>query len=384
MRTAALYFGFLFSCGLFGKALAAKDTPIADQTNTLYEEIQRLKAPEDCLTAAVKSLMGISGEPFQDACLSGRQKGVLLLAFSKEGSRPAITALLARHRDPDPDFKNEYGETALTIAVMHSHLDAMSLLLFDGMLPNNKLIPVIPRRGANPNVQNNDGRAALHIAAGDRSFTEAVPILLHYGADAGLTDKSGETALHKAASAGSVTAVKILLESGANPNVQNNDGRAALHIAAGDRSFTEAVPILLHYGADAGLTDKSGETALHKAASAGSVTAVKILLESGANPNVQNNDGRAALHIAASCMPSVIPPLLYYGADVHLTDKLGETALHKAMKSGHVEAVKILLESGASPRAINHERKTAARLAMEFSMASTDLPIKSYFNVVCQ
>ena len=69
-----------------------------------------------------------------------------------------------------------------------------------------------------------------------------------------------------------------------------------------------------------------------------------MLLKSGADTNLAMSDGKTPLHISAeSGTIAVLRQLLANGADPLKTDKLGETALHKACRRCHHPVVKELL-----------------------------------------
>ncbi len=70
----------------------------------------------------------------------------------------------------------------------------------------------------------------LHKAAleGD---VERVKELLKKGADQNIQDEDGDTPLHNAASGGNVNVAKLLLVYGADPTVEDKDGKTPLDLA---------------------------------------------------------------------------------------------------------------------------------------------------------
>jgi ankyrin repeat protein len=145
-----------------------------------------------------------------------------------------------------------------------------------------KLCAELLRAGADPNVQNNDGQAALHMAA-ERSAEEAgihglyagnrslaiSDLLLKSGASPHITDRDGQTPLHYAAMGASVDAVELLVNAGANVNAKNNDGNTPLHLVAPNGTLLgywsddelDVGNRLLFAGADPMLRNKEGMTA---------------------------------------------------------------------------------------------------------------------------
>lgn len=54
------------------------------------------------------------------------------------------------------------------------------------------------------------------------------------------------------------------------------------------------------------------------------------------------------------------------GADVHATDKKGETALHWASEYGKTELIELLLDNGAQINAKDHYVRTPMALALNY------------------
>lgn len=120
-----------------------------------------------------------------------------------------------------------------------------------------------------------------------------------------------------------------------------------------------------------------GDTALHLAAAGYRVEIVRLLLRAGADPNASSNHRHSApLHYAADGFITgpvwsadkqvgTIRALLDKGANVHLQDKNGATALHRAVRTRCAAAVQCLLAAGASPTMKNKPGSTAFHLAVQ-------------------
>jgi ankyrin repeat protein len=156
---------------------------------------------------------------------------------------------------------------------------------------------------------------AVRRADQDRS---RVATLLRQGADPNGADVYGSTALHWATDLDDLETVRLLLRAGANPRAVNRYGFAPLSVAArtGNGGIIEA---LLRAGADAKTVGPGGETALMSASRTGNVAAVAALLTSGADVNARESvRGQSALMwAAADGHTAVVQALLAAGADMH-------------------------------------------------------------------
>lgn len=102
-------------------------------------------------------------------------------------------------------------------------------------------------------------------------------------------------------------------------------------------------------GLDPNLIDRNGNFPLIIAVNNGHIEICKTLLILGSNPDLQDRSGNTALHRASQGEKIAIMNMLLheFDADHEIGDNAGRTALHLASKSGHREAVKILIAAGA-------------------------------------
>lgn len=148
------------------------------------------------------------------------------------------------------------------------------------------------RKGANPNAFGTH-TGALHSAA-LMGHQKVVKILLKHGANPNLPDKDQLYPLHLAAREGHTAICNLLLKAGANKTQQTTSGVTALHIAAAS-NFAGLVVNLIKGGCDKDLKDVDGNTPLLIASALGNVGVVKSLLKLGADINSVTQNGSTAL-----------------------------------------------------------------------------------------
>lgn len=119
------------------------------------------------------------------------------------------------------------------------------------------------------------------------------------------------------------------------------------------------------------------DTPLHLAAAGYRVEIARLLLQTGADPNAAHNMRKSSpLHYAADgCVsgPAFNPDkqvetlrlLLDGGADMHLQDMNGATALHRAVRTRCAAAVEFLLGRGSDPLMRNKPGSTPFHLAVQ-------------------
>jgi ankyrin repeat protein len=135
--------------------------------------------------------------------------------------------------------------------------------------------------------------------------------------------------------------VERLLAAGADPNKRLAEGDTALMTAARTGSVA-AVRALILRGADVNASENwKGQTALMWAAAANNAAVVDALIEAGANVNARTKYKQQALFTTGG-----------FGRRAErnsdATKQAGFTALHFAVRSGSVDAVKALLKRGAT------------------------------------
>merc|ERR1712098_39321 len=93
-----------------------------------------------------------------------------------------------------------------------------------------KAIVELIRRGAEPNVVNNEGNTALHYASRENELL--CEILLQKGAKINFQNKSGKSPLMVASIDGRIKVVRFLVQSGAEAKMKDKNGKTAAELGA--------------------------------------------------------------------------------------------------------------------------------------------------------
>jgi len=347
----------------------------------------------------------------------------------------------------DVNTRDAYGNTALIAAAGNGHKEMVQYLLDHNAKVNasNKkdmtalmgaaaigdyqLVHKLIKAGADVNAKNNQGETALFMAVQYGNY-EAAKVILNGGGNPNISNtvranfvNGGFTPLMYAATHGLTTKnvdwvamAKLLLENGANPNLISNHSQSALNYArdkydhklvavlkqagakdeqvyAGldmDKSLLKAARTgdvlkmqkFLKDGADPNNPDKNGVLPLMAVAYQGNMDTLQALIENGAEPNfiplgltqyalgkshaplsehelmAAASRGDSALHAAVRLgHVDQARYLIEHGARIDLTNKLGKSPLLVAAEEGKLEAVKLLLEKGADPNSVEADHR---------------------------
>ncbi|KAF4990524.1 hypothetical protein FGRMN_8424 [Fusarium graminum] len=233
-----------------------------------------------------------------------------------------------------------------------------------------------------------------------------VTMLLDYGHDPNYRDRDGWTAIHCAAEEGHLEIVRLLLEAGANPNAVSSYGTSPLHCAA-NGGHVSIVNLLLLNEVETLRSTCHGWTALHHAAYMGHSHVVQALLgdhRTRASASQQDNHGWSALHLAVIHRhlatirilldKSIIsePKILLDESGLTAEDWLyrwrrsalqkvkgnlafsksrccrAVTGLRRAVTTGSIPLVKLLLELGHDVNSTDSGRRTALYYAVKERM----------------
>lgn len=178
-------------------------------------------------------------------------------------------------------------------------------------------------------------RSAPLADAAQRQDKQAVLAMLAKKTDVNATQPDGATALHWAAYAEDAEMTAALIRAGANVNVRNTYGVSPFAIAA-----------------------RHGNAAI-----------IEQLMKAGADPNDTlhyiNADETPLMHAARSGKVDAVNLLLVSGAQVNARESWnGQTALHWAAAEGHGAVVEALIAGGADIRHPSNARSTPFMFAV--------------------
>ncbi|EPE24664.1 Ankyrin repeat-containing protein [Glarea lozoyensis ATCC 20868] len=251
--------------------------------------------------------------------------------------------------DADVQAMNTDGNSPLELASRGGHMSVLTLLL--------------------ETTQPKTANAAFRFAAkhGDLLMIKSLLAAERVTQDntLPLADNRGH-ALYLAASHGHANVVEYLLKSGSDPNERKNSNSRRSPLAeAAYEGHTHVIQRLLVGGANINLASgSSGDTPLHYAASRGKEQAVSELLKfKSCNLNARNGDKATPLHLSVM-HPQVVERLLITGADQRILDDGDSTPLHKAVKIGCLESVKLLLRFGADDTSLDGSGLNPVNLAI--------------------
>ncbi|XP_028400515.1 rabankyrin-5-like isoform X2 [Dendronephthya gigantea] len=306
----------------------------------------------------------------------------------------------------------------LHLAIKHHREDVVFLFLieFNSQLPK-KLDEFDPSMGGVP----------LDIALVEQQESIAKQLIMN-GCDVDVPDSEGSCLLHKAIERGDEFASTFLIKNGAKVNAVTTEQISPLHLAASYKAWSamhekaansanrtsaegmcRVAQLLLSSSADVNLQDSNGCTPLHQSILSQNDQVFNILLkQSKIDLELKDNRGRTPLWLALTVPDDKINPddedsvparlsqagaspdsldissgdsllhlaaaqsrqnaglfLASHGAEPNVTNKLGETPLHSACRSGLINLVSKLLHCGANPNIQTSETEELKKKSVE-------------------
>ncbi|KAH7414981.1 hypothetical protein KP509_14G021900 [Ceratopteris richardii] len=252
------------------------------------------------------------------------------------------------------DAQTEKGETPLMLCIIHDHQECFLELINSGAdlaardKDGNTVMEIAKQTGKTAFVYQTvcnvilSGRklyssdlqtfSPLHYAAHHGNAEVIRELLKRKEADIDQQDKTGLTAAMIAAQGGQIEAFKVLVFLGANISVKNMEGGDTMKLAeqAGYKDQCEEV---LCNAIMAGVLKGADFQEIHFAARKGNCELLDHLLEHGHSVNSLDKYGSTPLMITVrEGYPDACKLLLTRGADCHISNTAGETALSLAQK----------------------------------------------------
>uniref|UniRef100_A0A0G4FXP6 Uncharacterized protein n=1 Tax=Chromera velia CCMP2878 TaxID=1169474 RepID=A0A0G4FXP6_9ALVE len=271
---------------------------------------------------------------------------------------------------------------------------------------NVQVVEMLVRAGADLETRGggrgNEGFTALVYGITCTAPQLRAPIirfLVSAGANVNAQNQNGRNVLMHVVYSGSLEIFDFLLSSGADPRAETESKYPLLHnaVMGGHRAIVERV---LDLGVDVELRDQYGTTPFHLTVGVSQGTQVyghpdvaELLLSRGADVNAADDqqEGSTLIHHAASLgCPGVLTVALDSGADVHVRDHYGLTALHwctcnRANHEGEpldvvperkLLCAQLLVERGVDPSAEDNAGRTALSYAEVGPEA--DFPLRDF------
>ncbi|KAJ1524187.1 hypothetical protein ONE63_010710 [Megalurothrips usitatus] len=290
----------------------------------------------------------------------------------------AVAELMLR-QGLDPNLQNKQGFAPLHVAVQSRNADVFSLLL---KCPNIDL-----------NVRNEHGHCALYYALlgeghGAVDGDSLAARLVAQGAAANpVYPAIGDSLLHVMAREKLEEQALFLSKHANNVNHVNAQGQSAMHLAC-ERGLSRLVAALLEAGgnpnlqtlaaAEAGAAHR--QTPLHVAVANAHEDAARVIVDYRINYRCQKGDPRAVPTPNLDCkdsagdtplslairlgMQEVTQHMLTAGADVNVRNGKGLTLLHQAILNEDSKMANFLLNCGADMNALTSDNETPLELCI--------------------
>jgi uncharacterized protein len=242
-----------------------------------------------------------------------------------------------------------------------SHAAARQVQLIDAVKSGDLAAVRTVLAQVDVNAGQDDGTTPLHWAVHlDRA--QVVDLLIDAGAKVDVANRHGITPLAIACSNGNAGIIERLLKAGVQAISAFRTGETPLMVAARS-GHTDAAKVLLAHGADVNARATSrGQTALMWAGARGDTAMLKTLLEAGADvglktPSVVRKDPNKETDFQGRDSQTAS------GYRFAAVDPSGFSALTFAVREGHIDAVKALLDAGATVNDVLADGTSALVLA---------------------
>jgi len=291
--------------------------------------------------------------------LAGSLSLVLLLSAA---STLAVGAL--------PDLVNEgQRETALELIsggadVNELSVDGTTALHWAVYRKDLELVQMLLAEGANPNIRNDYGATPMSVAS-EHGIHSIMQALLDAGGDAESPNSEGQTLLMAVARTGNTDTASLLLGKGANVNAKENWGGQTALMWASSQQQPAMVKLLIEHGAEVDARGKDHDWP-------------RWITSEPRNKPLDDGGYTPLLYAAREGCLECVSALLDGGADIDMTDLWGQTPLLMATLNLHYDTAALLIERGADIKRWDWWGRTALYNAIDLHLMTSssrgDLP----------
>lgn len=220
------------------------------------------------------------------------------------------------------------------------------------------------------NCKNKQGRILWHscLEDGYRFREEILKGYLELGANPNVQDAQGKMSLHYVSDSEKeqqsqdyrptdITKTSILLKAGARLDMQDKEGNAPLVVA----NRGQLALFLLNNGANIHVKSSTGQTMVHRACLLDTSDLLERCFKANLDLNARDNEGKTPLFFVRSFY--MAEKLVKKGADANARDNKGRTCLHNAVCLQDDFMIKTALFAGVDYNLQDNDGKTAVGLA---------------------
>ncbi len=208
------------------------------------------------------------------------------------------------------------------------------------------------------------GNSFLHQAAANAS-AEMIQLLIAMGGDMYALNENGQTPYEVAMTSWNDDGFKGFLASKIDHNSVGTTNKTLPYDVAAYGSWQMMETYLAETKTPATYADNHGYTLLHEACKHGNINTIKTLLQNGADANVTDDVLSTPLHYLSAYNYQTtdrrlgVETLVQLGVDINAQNEQGFTALHLAAHVGSSAVAKQLIKEGADIHVLDKKGKTA-------------------------